>query len=658
MIPNQNNVLHSELGEQLRFERLLADLSARFVNIPADSVDREIEDVQRQIVEILGLDRSTLFQIVEGDGNNFVTTHCWAREGLARFPTVFSRQAFPWYAARIMRGEAVRYSRIADLPPEAAQDVTVFREHGPLSNITFPLAINGKVFGALAFGAMRAEREWPGLLVNRLRLVADIFTNAIDRRRTARELAEGASRICLALASADLGLWGLDVNRDEMWISDEVRKIFGFPADLSVTKDLFLGSIHPDDRNLQAGALEKALTNGMDYRIEYRYLNPNGEVRWAVNRGRCHRDAAGKVDRILGAVIDITERKEREEQLQSALAEVKRLTEKLNQENVYLRQEVIAQPGLDKIVGQSPAIRRTMTQVEQVAATGATVLLLGETGSGKELIASAIHDRSPRRERIMVRVNCAAIPTALIESELFGREKGAYTGALSKQIGRFELAANSTLFLDEVGELPAEVQVKLLRVLQEKQIERLGSSKSVKVDVRIIAATNKDLEEAVHQGNFREDLYYRLNVFPITVPPLRERTEDLMQLVWTFVGEFSQTLGKKVESISAESIVAIQRYSWPGNVRELRNVIERAIITATGPKLKIELSKPKTTVPVTGATARSLTIKDTERDHILSILEMTNWRVRGEHGAAEILEINPSTLESRMAKLGIIRKYA
>jgi formate hydrogenlyase transcriptional activator len=331
------------------------------------------------------------------------------------------------------------------------------------------------------------------------------------------------------------------------------------------------------------------------------------------------------------------------------------LKDELHQENAYLRQEVNPIRGTDKFVGQSPAIRRAVEQAEQVAATGTTVLLLGETGSGKELLASFIHERSPRKDRVMVRVNCAAIPAALIESELFGREKGAYTGALSKQIGRFELADNSTIFLDEIGELPMEMQVKLLRVLQDKQLERLGSTRSVKVDVRIIAATNRNLEKDVRAGRFREDLYYRLNVFPITVPPLRERREDLPQLVWSFVGEFSKALGKNIESISSESMAAIQHYPWPGNVRELRNVIERALIVATGPKLKIELPKPSAGV---GATARSLTIKDTERDHILHVLEMTDWRIRGKNGAAEILEINPTTLESRMAKLGIVRKRA
>jgi PAS domain S-box-containing protein len=653
MISEEKN-LQFELKEQLRFETLLADLSARFINLPADAVDREIENAQRQIVEILGLDRSTLFQIVEGDDNNFVTTHSWAGPGLKRFPTVFSKEAFPWYATKIIRGEIVRYARIADLPPEAAKEVGVFRIHGPLSNVTFPLAINGEVFGALAFGALKAERKWSDLLVNRLRLVAEIFTSAIDRQRTNRALRESEARFRTVADSAPVLIW--------MAGTDQLCNFFNQPW-LDYTGRTFdqekgngwAEGVHPDD---VAGCLktyQESFAARRPFVMQYRLKKQDGEYRWFLDHGVPRFDGRGNFAGYIGSCVDITDRKQHEEQLQSALAEVKQLKEQLHQENAYLRQEA-KPPSHDKIAGQSPAIRRTLEQAEQVAVTGATVLLLGETGSGKELLAAAIHDRSPRRDRLMVRVNCAAIPTALIESELFGRERGAYTGALSKQIGRFELADKSTLFLDEIGELPAEVQVKLLRILQEKSLERLGSSKAIKVDVRIIAATNRNLEQAVREGRFREDLYYRLNVFPITVPPLRERREDLPQLVWSFVGEFSNALGKKIESVSSESMDAIQRYSWPGNVRELRNVIERAMILAAGPKLKIEL--PKSSRQAVGATARSLTIKDTERDHIRSVLEMTGWRIRGKNGAAEILEINPTTLESRMARLGIIRKRA
>ena len=277
--------------------------------------------------------------------------------------------------------------------------------------------------------------------------------------------------------------------------------------------------------------------------------------------------------------------------LQRALTEVKQLRDRLATENVELRREMRVLRTPSNVVSESPAIKRVLAQIEQVAPTPATVLLLGETGTGKEVMAQTIHQLSPRHQRQMIRVSCAAIPTALIESELFGRERGAYTGALSRQIGRFEAANQSTLFLDEIGDLPPEVQVKLLRVLQERVIERLGSTQSIKVDVRIITATNRNLEKAVEAKTFREDLYYRLNVFPIVVPPLRERIEDIPGLVWSFVDEFSKLFGKTIESVSAESMRELQRYSWPGNVRELRNVIERAIIVASGPHLV--LSPPR-----------------------------------------------------------------
>jgi transcriptional regulator with GAF, ATPase, and Fis domain len=297
-------------------------------------------------------------------------------------------------------------------------------------------------------------------------------------------------------------------------------------------------------------------------------------------------------------------------------------------------------------------VRRVLAQVEQVAPTTATVLLAGETGCGKEVFAQAIHDLSPRAKRPMIRVSCAAIPTALIESELFGRERGAYTGALSRQIGRFELAQGSTIFLDEIGELPLEVQVKLLRVLQERTIERLGGNQSVKVDVRVIAATNRDLEKAVAAGTFREDLYYRLNVFPIRIPALRERVDDIQSLVWTFIDEFSRAFNKPVESISKESLALLQRYNWPGNVRELRNLIEREMIIATSPHLSI--SSPRPSFPQKHNTGTRLV--DVEVDHIRTVLESCSWRVRGVGGAAERLGIKPTTLESRMARLGIMRE--
>jgi formate hydrogenlyase transcriptional activator len=302
------------------------------------------------------------------------------------------------------------------------------------------------------------------------------------------------------------------------------------------------------------------------------------------------------------------------------------------------------------IVGQSPAIQWVLEQARQVATTDSTVLLLGETGTGKELVARYIHELSARKARDLVRVNCAAIPATLIESELFGREKGAFTGAVARQAGRFELANHSTIFLDEIGDLPADVQVKLLRVLEERQIERLGSPTSINVDVRIIAATHRNLPKRIADDQFREDLFYRLNVFPIQMPPLRERVEDIPLLVWRFVDEFSKAFGKRVDEISKANMAALQRYAWPGNIRELRNVIERAMIVATGPRLAIVV--PQTTA-ATGV--HSTKMVDVVREHILSVLETSCWRIRGAGGAADRLGLRPTTLETRMAKLGLSR---
>ena len=305
------------------------------------------------------------------------------------------------------------------------------------------------------------------------------------------------------------------------------------------------------------------------------------------------------------------------------------------------------------LVGESPALRRVRELADEVAATDATVLILGETGTGKELLATYIHEESARRARSMVRVNCAAVPDTLLESELFGREKGAFTGASDRQVGRFELADRSTIFLDEIGDLPANAQVKLLRVLEERQIERLGNPKPIRVDTRIIAATHCDLEAAVAEGKFREDLFYRLNVFPIRLPSLRERAEDIPLLVWRYVTEFSATFGKRIETITSDTMAALQRYPWPGNVRELRNVVERAMIKTRGGELPIELPRP-----VLSGQKRSERLVDVETEHLRQVLDITRWRIRGANGAADRLGLRPTTLESRMAKLGLRRPTA
>jgi PAS domain S-box-containing protein len=356
---------------------------------------------------------------------------------------------------------------------------------------------------------------------------------------------------------------------------------------------------------------------------------------------------------IAGLFANVVGPLHRDEGLQAAMEESQHIRNRLQVENVVLRSEARDRLGPAEIVGRSAELKQVLAQAEQVASTDSTVLLLGETGTGKELFASHIHSQSARRGRPMVRVNCAAIPATLIESELFGREKGAFTGALARQVGRFELADHSTIFLDEIGDLPLDVQVKLLRVLEERKFERLGSPRPISVDTRIIAATHRNLEQRVAEGAFREDLYYRLNVFPIHVPPLRERAGDIPLLVQRLVDEFSRTFGKRIDSIDSDALAALQRYPWPGNIRELRNVVERAMIVTTSRRLVIPV--PEST---TSAVARSPKLVDVEREHILAVLESSSWRIRGAGGAAARLAMKPTTLETRMAKLGLKRPTA
>jgi transcriptional regulator with GAF, ATPase, and Fis domain len=346
-------------------------------------------------------------------------------------------------------------------------------------------------------------------------------------------------------------------------------------------------------------------------------------------------------------------RKRAEEHLQLASSRIEELNKRLEQENLYLRQEIRLEHSHSNVIGQSMAMRNILKLAEQVAMTDSAVLIQGETGTGKELLARTIHDLSSRKCRPMVKINCAALPATLIESELFGREKGAYTGALTREIGRFELADKSTIFLDEIGDLQTELQAKLLRVLQEGEFERLGSSKTLHVDVRVIAATNRDLSVAVAEGRFREDLFYRLGVFPIRVPPLRERPEDIQELVWHILKDLGNRMGKNVQSIQSSTLKAFQSYSWPGNVRELRNVIERNLILNSGPMFRAKL--PEARMPSTNSAGTR--IEEVERDHILRVLRSTAWRIRGQDGAALLLGLKPTTLESRMKKLNIHRCY-
>ena len=434
----------------------------------------------------------------------------------------------------------------------------------------------------------------------------------------------------------------MDANGNRLYENQAVREYFGTSLDGLQAKDFYRKFIHPDD--VASGALderERAVARGAPWEGELRLRRKDGEYRWFLIRSNPLRDEQGNVIRRYATATDIEDRKRAEERVQK--------------ENVALREEIDKASMFEEIVGSSPALKEVLTRVSQVAPTDATVLLTGETGTGKELIARAIHKRSQRAAKAFVTVNCAAIPQTLIGSELFGHEKGAFTGALQRRLGRFELAEGGTIFLDEIGELPAEMQSALLRVLQEREFERVGGTQTIRTDVRVIAATNRDLHAALIDKTFRTDLFYRLQVFPIAIRPLRERKEDIPLLVEYFVDRYASKMGKKIRSIEPRSLALLESYLWPGNIRELQNVIERAVIVSENEVLGIDESwLPRESARAEAETGRLSRITPEEEKTIIEgVLAETRGRVSGSSGAARKLGIPPTTLESRIRTLKI-----
>ena len=576
--------------------------------------------------------------------------YAWYSNGIPQVPRETNLVAqCPWAYEVMVRNKQVHsIPKLSDFPPHAHVDRAFHEAIGTKSILSVPLTMDGKVRHVLALHATRAEKAWPGEVSPMIRMLGDVFVSAMQRIESETALRTALERLDLAADSAHVGLWEFIPESGQFWVTDTVRDHFGFPPDMPVSREAVLQKIHPDDRDRAARALS-ALTGGSgEVSLENRLLGPGNATRWMFSRGRVVGLGSPNGQRHMGVTVDVTARKEMELQLRAKIEEVESLKRSVEQENEYLRHEAAIQDIQTEVLGSCEKMRTVMRQVQQVARTGSTVLLTGETGTGKGLIAQTIHRLSDRGKRAMVKVNCAALPGALVESELFGREKGAFTGALSRQKGRFEIADGSTLFLDEIAEMPLETQAKLLRVLQDGEFERLGSPQTIKVDVRLITATNRNLEAAVQSGRFRLDLYYRLNVFPIFVPPLRERTEDIPQLVWEFVGEFGERMGKKIRRISARDMSALQTYPWPGNIRELRNVIEHALIVSQGDTLEVQRLSPGGQI-----NDELKPLEAVERDYIRHILKTTRGRIKGANGAASILKMNPSTLYSRMRKLGI-----
>jgi formate hydrogenlyase transcriptional activator len=506
----------------LSFEKLLSEISTKLINLPISKIDKELQDSLQAVVEFLGVDRGTVFEFLP-NMLHLKRIHSWTEEDVLSFPDNYEIEELPWSTAKLKKKELVFVEKVVNLPPEAGIDQQALMKYGIKSALMIPMIAGGAVIGAIAMSTIKREMIWPRQLLDRIKVIGNIFASALTRKRA-------------------------------------------------------------------------------------------------------------------------------EQSLHKVISEVRRLKEQLEAENIYLRKKINIEHHLDKIIGHSAGLKHVLYRASQVAQTDTTVLIFGETGTGKNLVAAAIHNLSLRKDRPLITVNCAALPANLIESELFGREKGAFTGADARQAGRFEIAHNATICLDEIGELPLELQVKLLRLIQHGEFERLGSPHTRKVDVRIIATTNRNLEEEVHKGKFRQDLYYRLNVFPITIPPLRDRKEDIPLLAETFSDNYSKMLGKKIASISKNMMKSLLDYPWPGNIRELESVIERSVILCPGPVLRLA---DKLTTPSYKPINRRLTLQEMEREYILTILSETRWRIGGKNGAAVILGLHPSTLRSRMRKLGI-----
>ncbi len=578
---------YRENATRLRFETFLADLAVRFLTQPSSEIDREIDTALADLTEVLDVDRCSL-GLFSADQQELKITYAFARPGLSTLRGMDFGQAFPWYTQQLREGRRVLLnSAVNDLPPEAKEERLYIAESGLRSHVALPLLTSEGSLGALGVGHFAAEREWSAEFLSRLELLASAFAYVLFRRHAEKRIGAAEDLNLSILRSLPSELLVLDGEGRVVALNDAVRH--------SARRELFPIAAGVDYLSALAAAAEsgfsdaprliegiRSVVSGLSTRFETTYTFPAAKKPHHYLLGVT--PLAGRA----GAIVlhtNVTEMERSRAELEKGLREAEELKQRFEAENVVLQRELARVHGFDTIVGRSAALQRVLDAIDQVAPMESPVLILGETGTGKELVAQLLHQRSRRRQRPLVTVNCAALPPTLIESELFGYERGAFTGAQQRSAGRFEVASGGTLFLDEIAELPPEVQAKLLRVLQSGEFERLGSSHTIRADVRVIAATNRDLQREMRGGRFRADLYYRLSVFPIALPPLRDRPEDVPLLAWHFISRKQGRLGKSVTGIPDHLMKALCTHSWPGNVRELENVIERALILTEGPTL-------------------------------------------------------------------------
>ncbi|MBT8340026.1 MAG: sigma 54-interacting transcriptional regulator [Desulfatitalea sp.] len=694
-----------------KFKELLFNFSARLISVSPDQISREIETGLKLIGEFWAFDRIALAEFDELKKSTKLT-HAYTASGAPGVLLERIDEDIPWIIESLSRGDAVVLDRIPDdLPQEAEVDRIYCEKEGLKSAFALPLKIGAHILGGCFFHTLHKYYHFTKDMTQELGYLVEILASALERERAARQihnllqfelfLSEVSAtyinihrNVLDSVIKSDLGKLGrlLEADRCLFYSADpdpgvkrfmfslayawwprsdnkEMIEIFkwreqhpNFLDDFQFFADrLHAGEIFHfekiDDLPEEAAAIKAIYTNiGIKSVIAIPVSVAEtimGALVIVTTRGNRSwpEDLVPRL-RLFGEVFaNAIIRKQNEEAIDIALSEIKDLKGQLETDYHYLTEEIELEHNYGDIVGHSRSFQQILLKVEQVAPTNTPVLLLGETGTGKGLIARSIHNAGGHSNRPLVQLNCAALSPSLIESELFGHEKGAFSGAVSQRIGRFEMAHGTTLFLDEIGELPIDLQSKLLRVLQDGEFERVGGNRTIKADVRVIAATNRDLEKEVENGNFRPDLWYRLSVFPIMVPPLRERIEDIPYFVNFFVEKYGKWIGKKFNKIPKKMITGLEKYHWPGNIRELENLIERAVITSPEGKLRIEI--PAHTGPA--PQDDMLTLQEVERRHIFKVLEKFNWVIEGSAGAARQLGLHPSTLRFRMKKLNIER---
>lgn len=683
-------------------------LSAELSSKPSANLDIAVKRGLRLIGEFLDFDRIILAE-VSHDQKVFQNTYNYTSQKYKDLLTENIIDNIPWITDQILHGESLFLSKQRDYPPELPERERAFLlKRGIQSFYALPIKTSQSILGGIFFISLNNLPDLLDEQIEKFRYFSDVLTGVLERKRIAVSINELA-RFEKFLAEISATYINLPVNKIVKNIRNDFGRLsrllgadrcmlFMFDEDINSYRFDVPFAWWPEEDNAVAQAHVKWSNEDPNLFEDCRYMfnkwrkgehlqftsieelpDEAGQMkelylRFGAKSGLSIPISVGGVPmgalnianirtprtwpdeliqrlKVFGEIfLNAMVRKQSEERLQKAFSEIKQLKDRIEADYIYLKEETNHEHDFSNIVGKSDALKKILVKVKQVAPTNTTALLLGETGTGKGLIARAIHNVSKRKDRPFMQVNCAALAPSLIESELFGHEKGAFTGAQSRRSGRFELANGTTLFLDEIGELPLETQAKLLRVLEDGELERVGGTRTIKTDVRIIAATNRNLEKEVEEGRFRQDLWYRLNIFPITIPPLRERKEDIPLFLRFFIDKYGKWIGKKFHMISQKTILELQRYSWPGNVRELENMIEKAVIISHENKLWIELP-----VQDDEATPENQTLEKIERNHIINILESTGWKVKGPEGAAIQLGLNPSTLRSRMKKLNIDR---